>query len=101
MELRLWSMVLCIFNRTHICLHFRAELERQGVPTKQTRMKKGKNFLLLVLVCGVYLLHQDYWNWKKASPLVFGFLPIGLAYQAGYSILAAVMMAVLVKFAWP
>ena len=32
---------------------------------------------------------------------MFGFLPIGLAYQAGYSILAAIMMAVLVRFAWP
>jgi hypothetical protein len=64
-------------------------------------MKKAKNLLLLLLVCAVYLLHQDYWNWKKASPLVFGFLPIGLAYQAGYSILAAITMAVLVRFAWP
>ena len=49
----------------------------------------------------VYVLHQDFWNWKKAEPLVFGFLPIGLAYHAGYSILAAITMAVLVKFAWP
>jgi hypothetical protein len=32
---------------------------------------------------------------------VFGFLPIGLAYHAGYSVLAAIMMAVLVKWAWP
>ncbi len=64
-------------------------------------MKKTKNLLLLLLVCGVYLLHQDFWNWKKALPLTFGFLPIGLAYQAGYSFLAAVTMAILVKFAWP
>ena len=64
-------------------------------------MKKTKNLLLLLLVCAVYLLHQDLWNWKKASPLIFGFLPIGLAYQAGYSFLAAVTMAILVKFAWP
>lgn len=49
----------------------------------------------------VYLLHQDFWNWRKIEPLVFGFLPIGLAYHAGYSILAAITMAVLVKFAWP
>jgi len=33
--------------------------------------------------------------------VVFGFLPVGLAYHAGYSILAAIMMAVLVKVAWP
>jgi hypothetical protein len=53
------------------------------------------------MICAVYALHQDSWNWKKAEPLVLGFLPPGLAYHAGYSILAAIMMAVLVKFAWP
>ena len=59
-----------------------------------------KTFLLFLLIAGVYVLHQDNWNWKSTD-LVFGFLPIGLAYHAGYSILAAIMMAVLVKFAWP
>jgi len=32
---------------------------------------------------------------------LFGFLPIGLAYHAGYSILASILMAVLVWLAWP
>ena len=64
-------------------------------------MKRAKVLLLTLLVVAVYLLHQDFWNWKQADPLVFGFLPIGLAYHAGYSILAAIMMAVLVRFAWP
>jgi len=62
---------------------------------------KLKSLLLTLLILVVYLLHQDFWNWKKAEPLVFGFLPIGLAYHAGYSILASALMAVLVKFAWP
>jgi hypothetical protein len=62
---------------------------------------KLKTCLLTVLVAAVYVLHQDFWNWKKADPLIFGFLPIGLAYQAGYSILAAAMMSVLVAAAWP
>ena len=53
------------------------------------------------MVAAIYVVHQDSWNWKKADPLVFGFLPIGLAYQAGYSVLASIMMAVLVRFAWP
>jgi hypothetical protein len=53
------------------------------------------------LVLGVFLLHQDFWNWRKSEPLVFGCLPIGLAYHAAYAIFAAIMMAVLVKFAWP
>lgn len=62
---------------------------------------KLRTVILALLILGVYLVHQDSWNWKKTDPLVFGFLPIGLAYQAGYSILAAGLMAVLVKFAWP
>jgi len=64
-------------------------------------MKTVRILLLTLLVIAVYLLHQDFWNWKKAEPLIFGFLPVGLAYHAGYSILASVLMAILVKFAWP
>ncbi len=63
-------------------------------------MKAAKRLLLTALILAVYVLHQDYWNWSSAE-LVFGFLPVGLAYHAGYSILAAVTMAVLVKTAWP
>ena len=57
--------------------------------------------MLCLLVVVVYLLHQDYWNWGRYEPLVFGFVPIGLAYHAGYSLVAAMTMAVLVRFAWP
>jgi chromate transport protein ChrA len=65
-------------------------------------MKKFvKPVLLTVLVIAVYLLHQDFWNWNRARPLIFGFLPVGLAYHAAYSVLAALTMALLVKFAWP
>jgi hypothetical protein len=64
-------------------------------------MKTVRVLLLTLLVAAVYILHQDFWNWKKAEPLIFGFLPVGLAYHAGYSILAAVTMAILVRFAWP
>jgi uncharacterized protein DUF3311 len=62
---------------------------------------KVKPLILILLILAIYILHQDFWNWKKAEPLVFGFLPIGLAYHAGYSILCAILMAVLVKVAWP
>ena len=57
-------------------------------------------WLLTALVLVFYALHQDFWNWNDPS-LVGGILPVGLAYQAGYSILAAVLMGLLVKFAWP
>jgi len=60
-----------------------------------------KKISLSFMVIVVFLLHQDFWNWQKTEPLVFGFLPVGLAYHAGYAILAAIMMALLVKFAWP
>jgi len=60
-----------------------------------------KTTLLTLLVALVYLLHQDFWNWKKIEPLVLGFLPIGLAYHVGYSLVAAATMALLVRFAWP
>ncbi len=46
------------------------------------------------------VLHQDIWNWDNAN-LVFGFLPVGLAYHAGYSIVAATFWAIVMKVAWP
>jgi hypothetical protein len=60
-----------------------------------------KTILLTLLIATVYLLHQDFWNWKKIEPLVLGFLPIGLAYHVAYSIVAALTMVVLVRCAWP
>jgi len=57
--------------------------------------------LLVVLVVLLYALHQDFWFWRTAHPLLFGFLPIGLFYQACYSIAAALVMWLLVKYAWP
>lgn len=54
---------------------------------------------LLVLV--VYALHQDVWNWRRTEPLLFGLFPPGLWYHLSYSVLAAVTMALLVKWAWP
>ena len=62
---------------------------------------KLKPLLLTLLILVIYILHQDFWNWTKTEPLIFGFLPIGLAYHAGYSVLAAILMAILVKVAWP
>ena len=51
-----------------------------------------KTILLTLLVAVVYVLHQDLWNWNKAEPLLFGFMPIGLAYHAAYSFVAAALM---------
>jgi hypothetical protein len=60
-----------------------------------------KRILLFLLIVVFYALHQDFWNWSKADPMIFGFLPAGLAYHACYSIGAAALMAILVKTAWP
>jgi hypothetical protein len=62
---------------------------------------KIKNTLLILAVIFVYALHQDIWFWRTARPLVFGFLPVGLAYHAAYTIAAALLMALLVRLAWP
>ena len=56
---------------------------------------------LVVAVVVVYVLHQDVWLWRSARPLVLGLLPPGLAYHAAYSVLAAGLMALLVRAAWP
>ena len=57
--------------------------------------------LLVVVVVVLYILHQDFWFWRTAHPLVFGFIPIGLFYQACYSVAASFVMWLLVKYAWP
>jgi len=64
-------------------------------------MRRSRKILITALILAVYVVHQDWWNWRRVVPLVFGFLPVGLAYHVAYSILASILMAVLVKLAWP
>jgi hypothetical protein len=59
-----------------------------------------KRILLVVAVAALYILHQDVWFWRS-SRLVGGFIPIGLFYQGCFSIAAALVMWLLVTFAWP
>ena len=59
-----------------------------------------KRILLVIAVVVLYVLHQDFWYWRSAR-LVFGFVPIGLFYQGCFSVAAAFLMWLLVKFAWP
>jgi hypothetical protein len=49
----------------------------------------------------LYVLHQDVWFWRSAQPFVFGVLPVGLAWHAGLTLATAVVMALLVRHAWP
>jgi len=62
-------------------------------------MKSRLGIIVIVFVL-LALLHQDQWNWDNANT-VFGFMPVGLAYHAAYSIVAAIFWAAVVRFAWP
>lgn len=46
------------------------------------------------------ILHQDFWWWHDAT-LVFGFMPIGLAYHALYSVVAGLAWYLVLTYAWP
>jgi hypothetical protein len=58
--------------------------------------RKAIYVALLVL----FVLHQDFWLWDDPT-LVFGFLPIGLAYHALYSCVAALLWFLALRYAWP
>ena len=58
-------------------------------------------FLFAAAIILLYVAHQDVWFWRTARPLVFGFLPIGLAYHGLYCLLAAALMWALTRYAWP
>jgi hypothetical protein len=60
-----------------------------------------RSVLLGLAIATLYALHQDVWFWRTAHPLVFGFLPVALAYHAVYCVAASVLMWVLTKVAWP
>lgn len=60
-----------------------------------------KRSLLILMVVTLYVLHQDFWFWHTANPLIFGFLPIGLFYHVCFSLAASLVMCLLVKHAWP
>jgi hypothetical protein len=56
--------------------------------------------LVWFLVLALFVLHQDFWWWDQRT-LILGFLPIGLAYHAAFSLAAAVVWALAIRFAWP
>jgi hypothetical protein len=56
---------------------------------------------LVIIVGALYVLHQDFWFWRWAHPLILGFIPVGLFYHACYTVVTALVMWLLVKLAWP
>ena len=65
----------------------------------QTSYPMGKKFIWVVFVL-LFILHQDAWWWDEAS-LVLGFMPVGLAFHAGFSIACAILGWAAIKYAWP
>ena len=59
----------------------------------------GRN-LIVVLAILLAILHQDFW-WWDSDMLIFGFMPIGLAYHALYSVVAACLWGLAILIAWP
>ena len=55
----------------------------------------------LIAIALLYGLHQDIWFWRTARPLVFGILPVGLAYHAAYCVAVSLVMWALTRMAWP
>lgn len=47
----------------------------------------------------LFLLHNDFWLWNNPEQ-VLG-LPIGLLYHIGFCVAAAILMALVVSYAWP
>lgn len=60
-----------------------------------------KRWMAAALVVVLYVLHQDFWYWRVARPLIFGVLPIGLFYHVMFTIASSGVLWLLVKYAWP
>ncbi len=61
-------------------------------------------WLAAAWVIALLALHQDSWLWKGEwtdKHLVFGCLPIGLAYHAGFTVLAAITLWAFTRLIWP
>ena len=66
-----------------------------------SKQSNSARTLIWIAVIALIVLHQDFWFWDTYEPLVFGFLPIGLAYHVGLSIAAAIVWFFATKFCWP
>lgn len=61
----------------------------------------GARTVIWLAVILLIILHQDFWFWDTYEPLVFGFMPIGLAYHVGISIAAAIVWFCATKYCFP
>ena len=56
--------------------------------------------LIVALAILLLILHNDVWFWDSEH-LLLGFLPIGLAYHAAFSVSAALLWYIASRVAWP
>ncbi len=52
------------------------------------------------LVIALGILHYDFWWWDDRT-ILFGFLPVGLAFHAAFSLACGATWWLAVKYAWP
>lgn len=57
------------------------------------------NWFALIIIA-IIAAHQDVWNWRAVNPFLFG-LPVGLWYHVLYTLCAAGVMTLLVRYNWP
>ena len=60
-----------------------------------------RGWVAAAAVALLFALHQDFWLWNQARPLVFGFLPIGLFYHAVFTLACSGVLWLLVLLVWP
>lgn len=60
----------------------------------------GPRRLVLGIVALLAVLHHDFWLWDDPT-FVLGFLPVGLAWHAGFSVAAAGVWLLVTRHAWP
>ena len=73
-----------------------------SVTTEVTRDVNATRSIRLGLYLGllaIFVLHQDLWLWHD-DRLALG-LPVGLTYHVLYCLAVTVLMALLVRLAWP
>jgi len=57
-------------------------------------------YVVWVLIVALLIAHQDNFLWDNDT-LVWGFMPIGLAYHAGISLVAGFVWYLATRFCWP
>jgi uncharacterized protein DUF3311 len=61
--------------------------------------RRATRAVLYAALAALAVLHNDLWLWNDGR--VIAGLPVGLLYHLGFCAAAALVMLLLVRFAWP